>query len=72
MKKKSIHPQYISFVVFILLFLTLSNSVYEQDNFSVSGEITYWWEKGQIVVWLLTEEERKKIKNYILKQEVLN
>ena len=35
-------------------------SAYGQENFTVSGEISFHEEKGQILVWLKTQEEFEK------------
>jgi len=65
MKKKSIHPLLAAVVIVAFALTTLFSSAYGQDKFSVSEEITYWWKEGQIIVWLLTKEERKKNKELV-------
>lgn len=35
----------------------ISTSAYGQENFTVSGEISFQEEKGQLCVWLKTQEE---------------
>jgi len=65
MKKKSIHPLLAAVVIVAFTLTTLFSSAYGQDKFSVSGEITYWWKEGQIIVWLLTKEDRDIDKNLV-------
>ena len=65
MKKKSINRLLIAVVLTFFIFTAIPTYVFGQDKFSVSGEITYWWKEGQIIVWLLTKEERKIDKKLI-------
>ena len=48
-------------LMFILGFIfAISTSAYGQEKFAVSGEINFHEEKGQIYVWLKTQEEYEK------------
>ena len=38
----------------------ISASAYGQENFTVSGEISFQEEKGQLCVWLRTQEEHEE------------
>jgi len=38
----------------------ISTSAYGQENFTVSGEISFQEEKGQLCVWLRTQEEHEQ------------
>ncbi|MGD8342785.1 MAG: hypothetical protein PVH53_04290 [Desulfobacterales bacterium] len=71
MKKKSINRLLIAVVLTFFIFTAIPTFVFGQDKFSVSGEITYWWKEGQIIVWLLTKEERKIDKKLIPEERSL-
>ena len=42
------------------IFFTISTSAYGQENFTISGEISFQEEKGQLCVWLRTKEEHEQ------------
>ena len=71
MKKKSINGLLIAVVLTFFTLTAIPTSAFGQDKFSVSGEITYWWKEGQIIVWLLTKEERKIDKKLVPKARSL-
>lgn len=72
MKSKSVNS-FIFFSVIILFASTLiSTTVFGQDQYSVSGEITYWWKEGQIIVWLITSEERDIDKKLVPHERTLS
>ena len=47
-------------MLFVGIFLMVSSSVYGQEKFTVSGEISFNEERGEIHVWLKTQEELGK------------
>ena len=53
------------------IIFAISTFAFGQEKFSVSGEITYWLKEGQIIVWLLTKEERKIDKTLVPKARSL-
>ena len=58
MKNNPVNPLIVIIAIILFASISISTLAFGQDNYSVSGEITYWWKEGQIVVWLITKEER--------------
>jgi hypothetical protein len=58
MKSKSVDPFIFTIAIILFTLISISIPVFGQGKYSVSGEITYWWKEGQIILWLITKEER--------------
>jgi len=71
MKNKSVTRFIVIITIILFKSISFSTLAFGQNKYSVSGEITYWWKEGQIIVWLITEEERDIDKKLLPKKRTL-